>query len=491
MIKVMSKTILILTVLLFGIIVVDSTVSVAATKSIELGNDQIRTGNQIHMANTGVDNPVAWNVISDQTNTDDDGKLLIAAESLGEKKYNYVATNKNAWQGSDLQSWCINYFQKNFTDEEKKAVINTSKLDASYDMFGPSALTEDNLFVLSAEEANKYFSSNADRQPAGWWLRSPFFNDGSKVAVVYKDDGHIHVSYVDNFQSVRPAFNMNPESVLFSSAAEGGKVSGTVGAECMKAVPEYEGAWKLTFKDDAHKDFSASAGSDAKLTNSYGATDWTIPINYSGALTGTNEYVSVILVDVGDDVLYYGNIANNSEKSPDEGVNVKIPDGLDEGYYTLYVFSEQINGDKRTDYASPMERISIRVTGEDDDPEFPEGTFLSKTGKYKITNKTKKEVQLIEGVVSDEGVVTIPKTVIYEKKKYKVTSIRKMPFDGNSKVKTIKIIAGNLKKVGKYAFRNINNKAVFKIKGTKKQFEKVKKLIKASKGLPKGVKFRR
>ncbi len=124
-------------------------------------------------------------------------------------------------------------------------------------------------------------------------------------------------------------------------------------------------------------------------------------------------------------------------------------------------------------------------------PALPEGTFLSKTGTYKITNKKKKEVQMIEGAVSLKGAVKVPKTVTYEKKKYKVTSLGGMLFDGNSELKTINITAGNLKKVGKFAFRFINSKAVFKIRGTKKQFKKIKKLIKASKGLPKGVKFRR
>lgn len=124
-------------------------------------------------------------------------------------------------------------------------------------------------------------------------------------------------------------------------------------------------------------------------------------------------------------------------------------------------------------------------------PALPEGTFLSKTGTYKITNKKKKEVQMIEGAVSLKGAVTVPKTVTYEKKKYKVTSLGGMLFDGNSELKTINITAGNLKKVGKFAFRFINSKAVFKIRGTKKQFKKIKKLIKASKNLPKGVKFKR
>ena len=124
-------------------------------------------------------------------------------------------------------------------------------------------------------------------------------------------------------------------------------------------------------------------------------------------------------------------------------------------------------------------------------PAFPEGVFQTKTGVYKITDEAKKEVQMIEGSVSAKGVLTVPKTVTYEKKRYKVTSIREMTFDGNSELKTIKITAGNLREVGDNAFRFINKKAVFKIKGTVKAFKKLRKIIKASAGLPKTVKFKR
>ncbi len=98
---------------------------------------------------------------------------------------------------------------------------------------------------------------------------------------------------------------------------------------------------------------------------------------------------------------------------------------------------------------------------------------------------------MIEGNVSLKGVLTVPKTVTYKKTKYKVTSIAELTFDGNSELKTINITAGNLKNVGKNAFRFINKKAVFKIKGTVKAFKKLRKIIKASKGLPKTVKFKR
>ena len=56
--------------------------------------------------------------------------------------------------------------------------------------------------------------------------------------------------------------------------------------------------------------------------------------SYSGAQTGANEYVSVLLCDSADNVLYYGNIAGNSA---DGTASVTIPAVLDPDSYTLKV----------------------------------------------------------------------------------------------------------------------------------------------------------
>ena len=124
-------------------------------------------------------------------------------------------------------------------------------------------------------------------------------------------------------------------------------------------------------------------------------------------------------------------------------------------------------------------------------PEDDPSIIKTKTAMYRITDEKKQTVKLVSGTPSAKGAMTIPKTIKYGKKTYKVTEISGGTFDGMSKLKTVTIKAGNLKKIGKYAFRFINKKAVFKIKGTKAQFKKIKKLIKSSKSVPKSVKYKR
>lgn len=115
-------------------------------------------------------------------------------------------------------------------------------------------------------------------------------------------------------------------------------------------------------------------------------------------------------------------------------------------------------------------------------------------------------------VFSSAASAKIPSTVTISGKKYKVSKISKNALQNNAKLKTITLgsnvtaigesafsgaskltnvtISGNIKSIGKDAFKGINKKAVFKIKASKKNYEKIVKKIKKS-GVPKTVKFKR
>ena len=87
-----------------------------------------------------------------------------------------------------------------------------------------------------------------------------------------------------------------------------------------------------------------------------------IRVGYSGARKGSNEYVSVIIADAQGQNLYYGRIAEDSESGE---AAVAVPYSLPVGKYTLKVYSEQYNGDYRTDYAGNFVELPISVTGPD------------------------------------------------------------------------------------------------------------------------------
>lgn len=81
-------------------------------------------------------------------------------------------------------------------------------------------------------------------------------------------------------------------------------------------------------------------------------------LNYTGASAWLNEYISAIIAD-SSGAQYYGRITR-----PDMGngtVEIKIPSDIAPGNYTLKVFSEQYNGDYKTDYASNFTDIALTV----------------------------------------------------------------------------------------------------------------------------------
>lgn len=171
--------------------------------------------------------------------------------------------------------------------------------------------------------------------------------------------------------AVRPAFNLNPNSVLFTSAAVGGKSpavasGGTQGGEAADAIFEidsYDGnEWKLTLLDSTRNSFAISNAT----MNSSGDT---IAFSYSGAQTGTNEYISVVIENNGA-ITHYGRILqlDGTTNSASGTASLTLPAGVTLGDTTkLYVFNEQYNGGEKddtklTDYASQLCEVTFDTT---------------------------------------------------------------------------------------------------------------------------------
>lgn len=157
---------------------------------------------------------------------------------------------------------------------------------------------------------------------------------------------------MDSVWAARPAFNLNLNAVLFSSAADGGKTDAEIDSN-LTEVGTGSAEWKLTLRDTS-RSFNASA------SNTLVRVGENLTVTYSGAGTGEKEYVSAMLADNSGNILYYGRIAQNSANGT---ASVEIPSDLTAGTYTLKVFSEQYNGDYKTDYASEFQDITLTVNG--------------------------------------------------------------------------------------------------------------------------------
>ena len=347
---------------------------------------------------TWEENPIKWRVLDDQTNTGGSGLFLLSDALLGTGSFGDVyfdnsGNGSNVWQGSTAQDWCRTFYNGNFSEGEQGAVLATTKSDGAFTSSTysvPFAASEnilngDKVFFLSAEEAeNSAYGFTDDNtrianygNSAGvWWLRSPYANFTYNAGAVYFY-GHVDYYHVSNAWAARPAFNLDLNSVLFTSAAEGGKIpaangGGNQGGEAADAIFEigdYDGnEWKLTLLDDS-REFGVTEETAS------GKPGDTITLNYTGAATGANEYISVIIADKSG-AQYYGRVAQTNNASGQ--IKIKIPASLAEGTYTLNVFSEQYNGGenddtKLTDYASAFEAVTLNVSSDTTAPTLTGG----------------------------------------------------------------------------------------------------------------------
>ncbi len=360
--------------------------------------------------------PIKWRVLSNAG-----GQLfLISDQNLDVFEY-HKEYESVTWETSTMRSWlngldankgngdnAIDYASDNFldtafSDREQKAIADTTvsnENNPDYSTAGGNNTT-DKIFLLSIAEArnNQYFADDNSRiatntaYVAGggkigtsgmygvgaadyWWLRSPGYDD-YYAAPVSHDGGVYSIGIIvfNDDHAVRPAFNLNLKSVLFTSAAVGGKIpaasgggnQGAVGADAIFEIPaSTTSEWKLTLLDQS-RSFSVTN------TTAAGKPGDTIQLTYSGATPKTdqspNEYISVIIADsTGNEALYYGRVAQPT--TADGQVSITIPSGLAPGSYTLKVFSEQYNGGasddtKLTDYASAFDTVSLTVNSAD------------------------------------------------------------------------------------------------------------------------------
>ena len=317
--------------------------------------------------------PIKWRVLDADTANDGTtrGMFLLSEYLLASGvQFRYDASIDNAYQGSAAQFWCSLFSgnRLNFSTAEQDAMLGVVKTDSAEDdlysiSWGESSLTAtDELFFLSVQELVDYVgnyhaapgmaATNTSLSAGEWWLRSPYAYVRTAVGTVFKD-GNVRYSSVQNYWAARPAFNLNLNTVLFSSAADGGKTDAAVDGN-LTEVGTGSAEWKLTLKDTS-RSFSASASSTLVRVGE------NLTVTYSGAGMGENEYVSAMLVDSSGNILYYGRIAQNSANGT---ASVAIPSDFTAGTYTLKVFSEQYNGDYKTDYASEFQDITLTVRGE-------------------------------------------------------------------------------------------------------------------------------
>ena len=403
-------------------------VGTEGSAAIQLGADALSvlsknvntaTAPTVYFGQNHENNPAAWRVIgydgSGVTSSKGDITLL-AAGAMGVIPFVDAILN-NEYAPSNLKA-TIDALAEKLTTEENAAVKKRALTSGSYDGENTDCVAGgqvDNavFWPLSAKEAIAVNNDLRALDPAhpnwvttGWWLRSPG-SDKYRLAVV-RSEGSVQYSgfsvlIFNNYRTVRPAFNLNLNSVLFASAAVGGKPDGG-----LTEVSKYSGnEWKLTLLD-SRRNFAVTE----KTVSA--APDDTVTLNYKGATRGKNEYISVILAD-NNGAQYYGRVAQPTAKSGT--VEIKIPSDIAPGDYTMKVFSEQYNGDCKTDLASAFADVTLTVESQPD-----EQFTLAPGGRYYFDLSAMNISGTVNSNLPDSTLHYVPFTYAGTVNAYKLTS---------------------------------------------------------------------
>lgn len=301
------------------------------------------------------------------------------------------------------------------TAKETDAVEKRTLASGNYDeentdgVAGP-AVSNAVFWPLSSKEANavKEDLRVVDPEHPGWassywWLRSPD-EDYSTAFVAGRGEVRYYGGYSTSKEfGVRPAFDLNLDSVLFASAAVGGKPEGG-----LTPISEYSGnEWKLTLLDSS-RNFAVTE----KAVNA--APDDTVTLNYKWATTGINEYISAIIAD-SSGTWYYGRVAQPTAASGT--VEIKIPSDLAPGSYTLKVFNEQYNGDRKTDLASGFADVTLTV-----EKRVDEQFTLAPGGRYYFDLSAVNIPGTLNSALPDSTLHYVPFTYVGTVEAYKLTS---------------------------------------------------------------------
>lgn len=212
-------------ILLDGLEYKDSTEKLQSIKPLLLA--KAKPGDTVFLGTYEQDNntsngkeDIAWRVLEVK-----DGKALVVSKyALDCKQYNTSNTDVT-WETCTLRKWLNNDFINAAFSSYEKAMIPTVTVSADKSpgySANPGNATQDQVFLLSITEANKYFNSTGARQceptdyavangtwesDSGnfcwWWLRSPGVTQDSAAYVyffggvlengrdVYDDDGAV------------------------------------------------------------------------------------------------------------------------------------------------------------------------------------------------------------------------------------------------------------------------------------------------------------
>ena len=362
-------------------------VGAGGSAAIQLGTDALSvlsknvntaTAPTVYFGQNHENNPAAWRVIgydgSGVTSSQGDITLL-AAGNMGVVKFADGGA-KNKYAPSNLKT-AIDALAAKLTTKENAVVKKRTLTSGSYDgentdcvagaqvdnaVFWPLSIAEasavNNDLRIADKEHTKWASSY-------WWLRSP--GTSAYVVAVVKGNGSVSCAghSVGTEIGVRPAFNLNLNSVLFASAAVGGKPDGG-----LTPIPEYSGSeiapitkdygTEITAPDNPTRKGYTFKGWDKEIPETMPAENITVKAQWE-----INQYTITFDTNGGSEI---------APITQDYGTEITAPDNPTRKGYTFKGW------DKEIPETMPAENITITARWKD--TEKPTGEIIIGTNKW-------------------------------------------------------------------------------------------------------------
>ncbi len=289
-----------------------------------------------------------WFVVGDEGSgiqAPSGGLTLLAKDSYGITNFG----SNNQYSGSKLKTKMDTAADELSTGEQASIVARNIGGGAAYndgtDNVAGSAVSDTLFWPLSVREANLLPLYN--RVFGDYWrLRSPGNGDSSAAVVIPTGLVNPVGPLVSISSAIRPAFYLDLSSVLFTSAAAGGKSSGAI------ALAQI---YKFTMIDD-----TMATGFTATTTANNSNV---LTVSYSGAsyAIGETRSVSAVVKNSSGEATYYYNLKDISSAGDESGtvtINLGASGFNAAAGDTVSVFVEQHNGDNKTDFVSTPKLVA-------------------------------------------------------------------------------------------------------------------------------------
>ena len=183
-------------------------------------HSRLRPGSRIRFGSGG---RILWRIL--EINRTQRRVQLLAEDTVCNRTY-HDRREDVTWETCSLRAWLNGeYYETCFSEAEKAAILDTDLENPDNPEHGTPGghATRDRIYLLSIEDADKYFQTFPRANNRWWWLRSP--GDSSHCASFVEMGGDIDCGGigVTGGLGVRPALTVDADSDVFQAcvASEG------------------------------------------------------------------------------------------------------------------------------------------------------------------------------------------------------------------------------------------------------------------------------